>query len=105
MLVMKFGGTSVGSADAIKKVVEIIKTRLEQKPVIVVSAVGGMTNKFVELSRAAAEKDRDTAAKLMDFILSKHRHIIFQLGIAQEEAFKSVVATASATQRTAGKLT
>lgn len=51
MNVLKFGGTSVGSADAIQKVSEIVK---EAGPCIVVcSAMSGVTNKLLEMAHLA----------------------------------------------------
>ena len=44
MRVMKFGGTSVGSADRIREVVRVVGDELaEEKSVVVVSALGGVT--------------------------------------------------------------
>ena len=40
MIVMKFGGSSVASATAIEWVAGIVKARVEQRPVVVVSAMG-----------------------------------------------------------------
>lgn len=55
MLVMKFGGTSVGNADRIDDVANIIKSCIKKKPAVVVSAVSGITDKLIELGNAAAE--------------------------------------------------
>lgn len=44
MIVLKFGGTSVGSAPAQRNVIEIVRTRLDKKPVVVVSALSGVTD-------------------------------------------------------------
>ncbi len=52
MIVMKFGGTSVESAAAIERVAAIVRSRLERKPLVVVSAMGKTTNRLL----AAAEK-------------------------------------------------
>ncbi|WP_321477046.1 lysine-sensitive aspartokinase 3 [uncultured Paludibaculum sp.] len=52
MIVMKFGGTSVESAAAIERVAGIIRPRFEQRPLVVVSAMGKTTNKLL----AAADK-------------------------------------------------
>ena len=38
-MVMKFGGTSVGDAAAIVRAAEIVRGRLEERPVVVVSAM------------------------------------------------------------------
>ena len=53
MKVMKFGGTSVGSADSILSVKNIIEAA--QEPVIVVvSALGGITDSLIATSKMAA---------------------------------------------------
>ena len=51
---MKFGGTSVKDAKAMLNVVEIVKIELPRKPVIVVSALAGVTNLLVEALPSAA---------------------------------------------------
>jgi aspartokinase/homoserine dehydrogenase 1 len=59
MLVLKFGGTSVGSPEALEKVVEILKdpVRREKVAVVVVSAFSGVTDRLIELSRRAVSGD------------------------------------------------
>ena len=49
MLVLKFGGTSVGSAQRIKNVAELINNK-EQK-IVVLSAMSGTTNSLVEIMK------------------------------------------------------
>ena len=56
MIVLKFGGTSVGGADPIRRVGQIIRTRLDRNPVVIVSAVGGMTNRLFALRDEALEQ-------------------------------------------------
>jgi aspartate kinase len=55
MIVMKFGGTSVESAEAIRRVAGIVGDRLEQRPVVVVSAMGKTTNKLLEIANTGAQ--------------------------------------------------
>ena len=56
MKVLKFGGTSVGSVEAIESVKRIVEGR--QEPVIVVvSAFSGVTDQLYKLSRAASQGD------------------------------------------------
>ena len=58
MLVIKFGGTSVATAKNISLVKDIISEK--DKPVIVVvSALGGITNLLIECSEFAAKGDED----------------------------------------------
>ncbi|MBV8732345.1 MAG: lysine-sensitive aspartokinase 3 [Acidobacteriia bacterium] len=58
MIVMKFGGSSVESAAAIERVAGIVKARLHQTPVVVVSAMGKTTNKLLAIATAAITGDR-----------------------------------------------
>lgn len=53
MLVMKFGGTSVADAERVRAVVEIVRGRSARKPVVVVSAQGGVTNQLIQMARDA----------------------------------------------------
>lgn len=53
MIVTKFGGTSVGSATAIRATAEIVRGRLERRPVVVVSALAGVTNALLGLAEQA----------------------------------------------------
>ena len=58
MKVLKFGGTSVGSAKNIKKVIEIVKSSCENDQIaVVVSAVGGITDKLMSASQKAIDND------------------------------------------------
>ncbi len=55
MQVLKFGGTSVGSADNIKRVISIVKEKLKKdKTIIVVSALGGTTDALLNAGLMAA---------------------------------------------------
>ena len=59
MIVMKFGGSSVESALAIERVASIVKARVAQKPIVVVSAMGKTTNKLLALANAAIKGKRE----------------------------------------------
>jgi len=59
MIVMKFGGTSVGDADRISNAADIIKSNVEKKPVVVVSAVSGITDKLLELANNVSQGKED----------------------------------------------
>ena len=55
MKVLKFGGTSVGSVQAIQQVFEIVqKQSKENKLVVVVSAMGGTTDVLINAGTKAA---------------------------------------------------
>lgn len=60
MKVLKFGGTSVGSSENISKVTKIVINESEKSSiVVVVSAVGGITNKLISASSKAVAKNLD----------------------------------------------
>jgi aspartate kinase len=54
MIVMKFGGSSIESGSAIRRVAAIIKDHLSRNPVVVVSAMGKTTSRLLELAPEAA---------------------------------------------------
>ncbi|GAB3635680.1 bifunctional aspartate kinase/homoserine dehydrogenase I [Hymenobacter arcticus] len=65
MQVLKFGGTSVASAENIGKVMAIVTSALTQGPVVlVVSALGGTTDALIGAGRAAASGDEAFRATL-----------------------------------------
>src|ERR1700749_1970175 len=56
MKVLKFGGTSVGSVQSIQTLLEIVKGEVEkgEKPVVVLSAMSGVTNLLISMAEGAA---------------------------------------------------
>jgi len=54
VIVLKFGGTSVADADAVRRTSSIVSTRLGRGPIVVVSALGGVTNSLLALAEQAA---------------------------------------------------
>lgn len=77
MLVLKFGGTSVGSAERIKNLAELTKG---QKPkIVVLSAMSGTTNALVEISQALYEKNTSKAKEIIQSLEDKYRKEIKDL--------------------------
>ncbi|MBK7096808.1 MAG: hypothetical protein IPH57_17730 [Saprospiraceae bacterium] len=72
MIVMKFGGTSVADAPAINRFIGIVKTRLDKKPVVVVSALSQVTNILTEICDRAAKGDYDGVVDLIEKLGSRH---------------------------------
>jgi aspartate kinase len=72
MIVMKFGGTSVESKEAIGRVAGIVRARLERRPVVVVSAMGKTTNKLLAIAAAAVTGDRVGALDQLDQLRQMH---------------------------------
>ena len=72
MQVLKFGGTSVANADNINRVVGIIKTALtKDKTIVVVSALGGITDKLLQCGALAATGDQ-SYKQLLQEITQRH---------------------------------
>jgi len=55
VIVVKFGGTSVGDAQAIQRTAEIVKSRIDRDPIVVVSALGGATNALLAVGEQSAK--------------------------------------------------
>src|ERR1700722_9303122 len=79
MIVMKFGGTSVEDAKAIARVAAIVRERLPQKPVVVVSAMARVTDTLLTMARAAGAGERKTALKLCRSLQERHYNTASEL--------------------------
>lgn len=76
MIVMKFGGTSVGDAERIRSVVGLVRDRLRRKPVVVVSALAGVTNLLIDLAHRALKGPTGIAE-----VRDRHREVLADLGL------------------------
>ncbi|MCO6565282.1 MAG: aspartate kinase [Apibacter sp.] len=77
MLILKFGGTSVGSAERIKNLAEL--TKGQKSKIVVLSAMSGTTNALVEISQAMYEKNITKAKELIHVLEDKYRKEIKNL--------------------------
>jgi aspartokinase len=70
MIVMKFGGTSVGSKERFEQVFALIsKTKdSDGPPLVVVSAMSGVTNALIEAANLAVRRDLDGALAQIEMI-------------------------------------
>ena len=94
MIVMKFGGTSVQDAAAIERAAAIVKARLAQRPVVVVSALAKVTDQLLTMARAAGTGDRKTALKLCRELQERHYNVAGELlGTALFTNFHSELAS------------
>jgi len=92
MIVMKFGGTSVANFEAITRTIFIIGGKLDQKPVVVVSALSKVTDLLYRISDAAAARDVDQTAQLMTELRSRHVNLASDL-LEQSPALKENAVT------------
>src|SRR5437870_8408307 len=80
MLVMKFGGTSVGNAEAIRQTVSILaKAATRGRVVGVVSAMSGITNALLGKAAAAANGDSEGVDAARVALLAPHRAAAVEL--------------------------
>lgn len=79
MKVLKFGGTSLGSPNNIKKVKIIVAERSQHDRLIVVaSAFGGVTNHLLECSRLA-EKGDENYKYILNELINRHLEVVQSL--------------------------
>ncbi|KIC90332.1 bifunctional aspartate kinase/homoserine dehydrogenase I [Flavihumibacter sp. ZG627] len=92
MQVLKFGGTSVGSPEAIQKVIEIVKEKISKEPVIVVvSAFGGITDALLDCGLQAA-RGQEQYKEQVNLITTRHLNAVKELiPIQQQSSMLSAV--------------
>jgi bifunctional aspartokinase / homoserine dehydrogenase 1 len=92
MQVLKFGGTSVANAENINKVIAIVKGAVKKdKVVVVVSALGGITDLLLDAAALAAEGNEEYKEKLT-VIEQRHLEAVKQLiPVAQQSHLLSIV--------------
>jgi aspartate kinase len=72
MIVLKFGGTSVGDADAIRRAAAIVASRIDRHPVVVASALGGATNALLAIAEQAARGQLIAALGAVEALRGRH---------------------------------
>jgi aspartate kinase len=85
VIVMKFGGTSVQDAQAIDRIAKIVRDRLAEKPVVVVSALAKITDQLLAMAAAAEAGDRTRALDLCR--AARERHYATATDLLGEKAF------------------
>jgi aspartate kinase len=85
MKVLKFGGTSVGSAERIRNLVPLIRSTEPQ--IIVLSAMSGTTNSLVEIAQWLFAENIEKAKQAINALELKYQIVIREL-FKQEEGYK-----------------
>jgi aspartate kinase len=83
---MKFGGTSVEDAVAIKRTAAIVDVRREHKPVVVVSALAKVTDWLLTMATAASEGSLSDALKTLRQLKQRHLSVLGGLAEGKVEA-------------------
>ncbi|HEV7783673.1 MAG TPA: aspartate kinase, partial [Chitinophagaceae bacterium] len=96
MQVLKFGGTSVANAENINKVIAVVKEAiLKDRTVVVVSALGGVTDLLLNAASLAAEGD-ETYKEKLSIVEQRHIEAVKQLlPVAQQSQWLSLVKKSS----------
>ena len=97
-VIMKFGGTSVADADAMNRVIAIVRDHLAKSapgtpPVVVVSAMSKVTDRLIESARLAAAGDGEEAASILNDLLERHTGVAKSL--VEGERLSGVIAQLS----------
>jgi len=82
MKVFKFGGTSVGSVETMRTVMNLIADG-EQK-LVVLSAMAGTTNKLVEISDYLSKKNKESALGIINSLEKEYYNVVFDLYATKE---------------------
>jgi aspartate kinase len=88
MIVMKFGGTSVQDASAIDRAAAIVRERLKDRPVVVVSALAKITDQLLAMAAAASAGGRDKALELSRS--ARERHYTTACDLLGTHAFEQI---------------
>lgn len=84
MKVLKFGGTSVGSVESLRNVKSIVESQAEPT-IVVVSALGGVTNQLIEMTRMALDHN-EAYASTLEQVRQRHLDIIERLIDADKQS-------------------
>jgi aspartate kinase len=75
MIVAKFGGSSVADAPAVARLIDIIRRRVPEQPLVVVSALAGVTDALLGLARRAETDDIESIDTAFTSLLDRHEEI------------------------------
>lgn len=86
MIVLKFGGTSVGTPQGMNQIREII-TKDHNKKLVVLSALSGVTNTLVEIGERLRKKEHEQATKVIKKLQKRYDDFLEEL--FETESFKN----------------
>ena len=79
MIVAKFGGTSVADAAAVGRLIEIVGSRISERPLVVVSALAGVTDALLDLARQADTEDATSLDQAVGSLVHRHAQMAHAL--------------------------
>jgi aspartate kinase len=101
VIVAKFGGTSVEDARAIARLIDIVRSRTSEQPVVVVSALARVTDTLLGLARRAGMAEESELQSGVSALLERHREVARDLPDAAT-ALEAISSDAEALQRELG---
>lgn len=87
MEVLKFGGSSLVSAEAMQRVRDVLIARRGKQRIVVCSAMGGVTNALIQIGLKAAQGD-SSYEQLLDALIERHRNTLNELGMDERAAVR-----------------
>lgn len=82
---MKFGGTSVRNKEAIERVVSIVRSRLSEKPLVVVSALAKVTRLLCQIAEEAESRHPSEVEGLLASLRDRHTSLAAELLAGSDE--------------------
>lgn len=73
MIIMKFGGSSIKDVSAMKRVAKIVESKITQQPLVVLSALGGVTDQLIQAHRMTLAGEKERASQIADELVHRHR--------------------------------
>ena len=87
MKVLKFGGTSVGSVESVRKIQQIVAGQTDDC-IVVVSALGGVTDQLLRAARLALESSEEY---MEEYQAIRHRHVEMINGLIENPTTKQIL--------------
>lgn len=88
---MKFGGTSLANGEAFQRVVRIVESRLRENPLVVVSAMSGVTDNLIDTFQRAAQGETSEALRALESIFERHWKVSIALGQIAGQRMQAVI--------------
>lgn len=76
MIAMKFGGSSVGTGERMLGVANIVRSFLDKKPLVVISAMQGVTDMLLALADDFLKRDREAGQQKLEMVYEKHIEVV-----------------------------
>lgn len=86
MIVLKFGGTSVRNAEWISRVLDIVQPELHRSPLLVSSAMAGVTDDLLAMAASAARGRGEDALQLLENMRTRHLSACSELLACEESS-------------------